>query len=176
MNLFCSSFPKDTNYLFAGSPPDNRVIYQNYSFSLKGISNGVKLDFDLHIAGELGRLDESSANIVISGEPHSPGNSALPGITQGSHHSRVRNTNGQHSVWDTIPNNGCSLLGVAKADRPDILINRPDGSVGIDIQNPCTLILYLADNGSISGGRTKYEVIITFTDGRVARAPVGGMT
>ena len=88
----------------------------------------------------------------------------------------IRNTNGQHSVWDTVPDNGCSLLGVAKADNLDILINRLDGSVAIDIQNPCSLIFYLADNGSISGGRTKLEVIISFADGRMARAPVGGMT
>jgi len=88
----------------------------------------------------------------------------------------VRNIDGQHSVWDTIPSNGCSLLGVASADRPDKLINKSDGSVDINVENPTTLILYLADNGSIRGGRTKYQISITLSDGRVGRAPVQGIS
>ena len=87
----------------------------------------------------------------------------------------VRNISGQHSVWNTIPNNRCALLGVAEADKPDKLINKSDGSVDIHVEDPAALILYLADNGSIKGGRTQYEVSITFSDGRVGRVPLQGI-
>ena len=87
----------------------------------------------------------------------------------------VRNTNGQHSVWDTVPNNGCSLLGVASGGTPDKLINRSGGCVDIDIEDSTIFILYLADNGSIRGGRTNYQVSITFSDGKIVSAPVQGI-
>jgi len=84
----------------------------------------------------------------------------------------IRNTDGRHSVWDTIPGNGHVLLGIADPRRPDVLLNRQDGSIGIDVQDPCDLLLYVADNGSIVAGKTNYQVTVTFTDGRVGRTLV----
>jgi len=84
----------------------------------------------------------------------------------------IRNTDGRHSVWDTIPGNGHVSLGIADPSRPDVLLNRQDGSIGIDVQNPCDLLLYVADNGSIKAGNTNYVVTVNFTDGRVGRTLV----
>ena len=84
----------------------------------------------------------------------------------------IRNTDGRHSVWDTIPRNGHVSMGIADPSRPDELLNRQDGSIGIDVRNQCDLLLYVADNGSIKAGKTNYVVTVNFTDGRVGRSLV----
>ena len=84
----------------------------------------------------------------------------------------LRNTDGLYSVWDTVPGNGHVLLGVAEADRPGVLVNRPDGSVDIEVGGSRSLLLYAADNSSIRGGRTHYQLSLTFADGQVGSTPV----
>ena len=84
----------------------------------------------------------------------------------------LRNTDGLHSVWDTVPGNGHVLLGVAEADRPGVLVNRPDGSVEIGVEGSHSLLLYAADNSSIRGGQTHYQLSLTFADGQMGSIPV----
>ncbi|MCX5908570.1 MAG: hypothetical protein NTY64_15690 [Deltaproteobacteria bacterium] len=84
----------------------------------------------------------------------------------------LRSLNGVHSIWDTIPGNGHVLLGVADGEDPQRLINQPDGSVAIPILNSKRLYLYVADNSSIRGGQTRYQVTVAFDDGRLATAVV----
>jgi len=73
----------------------------------------------------------------------------------------------------TIPGNGAVLLGVADAEKPNLLINKPDGSVEIEIYNSRTLLLYATDNSSIKDGQTHYQVTVNFADSRSVRVPVG---
>jgi len=84
----------------------------------------------------------------------------------------LRNTDGLHSVWDTVRGNGHVLLGVAEADRPGVLVNRPDGSVDIAVEGSRSLLLYAADNSSIRGGQTHYQLSLTFADGQMGSIPV----
>jgi hypothetical protein len=77
----------------------------------------------------------------------------------------VRNTNGQFSVWDTIPRNGYWLAAVYSGQRR---LSRNDGSVMFNVDGAIDLTLYVADNGSLSAGRTRYKIIVKFRDGRVA--------
>ncbi len=79
---------------------------------------------------------------------------------------------GPLSVWDTIPGNHWIPLGVAEMSRPDVLMNRRDGSVDIDVRKSRTFFLYLQDNGTIASGRQSFQVTVIFTDGRVAKTPV----
>jgi hypothetical protein len=81
----------------------------------------------------------------------------------------VRNIGGMQSVWDTIPGNGAVLLGIADVDRPDVLLNASDGSVSISVDHSRTLLLYAADNSSVRDGKTRYQVEVTFVDGRSIR-------
>jgi hypothetical protein len=80
----------------------------------------------------------------------------------------IRSIDGVHSIWDTTPGNGHVLLGVADAADPQRLINQPTGSVLIPIAGDKRLYLYAADNSSIKGGQTHYQVTVTFNDGRLA--------
>jgi hypothetical protein len=49
------------------------------------------------------------------------------------------------------------------------LRNREDGSVKFAVEGDTTLDLWVADNGSIAAGATRYEVIVQFNDGTVLR-------
>ena len=77
----------------------------------------------------------------------------------------IRNTNGQYSVWDTIPGNSSWLVAVYSGQRR---LNRSDGSVMFNVNGVMDLTLYVADNGSLAAGRTRYKITVKFRDGRVA--------
>jgi len=83
----------------------------------------------------------------------------------------VRNTNGQFTVWDTIPRNGMWALAVVKDGQ---LYSYNDSSI-----RPITLynnkekiLIYLPDNGSIRKGKTDYKLTVFFTDGSSAHCTV----
>ncbi|RPI28958.1 MAG: hypothetical protein EHM61_03240 [Acidobacteria bacterium] len=80
----------------------------------------------------------------------------------------VRNTDGQASNWDTVPNNVNWAVGVADRQTPNELLNRPDGSVVIPVNEKRELLLFLADNGAFRGGQTSFEALVTFQGGREA--------
>ncbi len=84
----------------------------------------------------------------------------------------LHNTGGVHSVWDTIPGNGHVLLGVADSEKPGSLLNKPDGSVAIDVHRAQRLFLYAADNSSLKDGKTKYQVTIRLNNGHMASVPI----
>ncbi len=83
---------------------------------------------------------------------------------------RVENVGGMRAVWDTVPRNGHWLLGVMRGDR---LLNLPDGSVNISLDGPSEdLTLLVEDNGSLSGARTGFRVVVEMADGRILTAMV----
>lgn len=84
----------------------------------------------------------------------------------------IHNTDGVHSVWDTIPANGHVLLGVADSEKSESLLNKPDGSVAIDIHRGQRLFLYAADNSTLKDGKTKYQVTIRLNNGHLASVPI----
>ncbi|MGC9372590.1 MAG: hypothetical protein ACP5DY_04640 [Thermovirgaceae bacterium] len=78
----------------------------------------------------------------------------------------VRNVDGTSSAWDTVPANGIWVIAVYTDGN---LRNRQDGSVRFAVEDETTLDLWVADNGSIDAGSTRYEVIVKFNDGTVMR-------
>ncbi len=78
----------------------------------------------------------------------------------------IRNVDGTSSVWDTVPGNGTWVIAVYTDGK---LRNREDGSVKFAVEGDTTLDLWVADNGSIAAGATRYEVIVQFNDGTVLR-------
>ncbi len=80
----------------------------------------------------------------------------------------IRNVDGVKSAWDTVPASSNGLIGVAQTSDPVRLLNNPDGSVAVKIQGPTDLNLYVADNGSIAGGKTNYRINVTFSDGEIS--------
>ena len=84
----------------------------------------------------------------------------------------IGNISGMYSVWDTIPENGAVLLGVADIKKPNFLLNKQDGSIDIGIHREQSFLLYVADNGSIKGKKTCYQITVTYSDGKVIIVPV----
>ncbi|MGI6774274.1 hypothetical protein [Acetomicrobium sp.] len=78
----------------------------------------------------------------------------------------IRNVDGTSSAWDTVPGNGIWAIAVYTDGK---LRNREDGSVKFAVEGDTTLDLWVADNGSIAAGATRYEVIVKFNDGTVLR-------
>ena len=78
----------------------------------------------------------------------------------------IRNVDGTSSTWDTVPGNGTWAIAVYTDGK---LQNREDGSVKFAVEGDTTLDLWVADNGSIAAGATRYEVIVKFNDGTVLR-------
>lgn len=78
----------------------------------------------------------------------------------------IRNVDGTSSAWDTAPGNGTWAIAVYTDGK---LRNREDGSVKFAVEGDTTLDLWVADNGSIAAGATRYEVIVKFNDGTVLR-------
>ena len=83
------------------------------------------------------------------------------------------------SVWDTVPNNGRSALGVSRGRD---LLNNSNGSIEIPVSGRTVLDFAMADNGTLTDGKTRFEVILRFADGKVlrgtlpAQAAQGGTT
>jgi hypothetical protein len=134
-----------------------RGIMQDLSVSLKGFGS-----VDLVSMSETPGAD-GQADAVLQLEVRRPGRVRSLGL---------RNTDGLYSVWDTVPGNGHVLLGVAEAGRPGVLLNRPDGSVDLEVEGSRSLLLYAADNSSIRGGQTHYQLNLTFGDGSLERIPL----
>lgn len=74
----------------------------------------------------------------------------------------IRNVDGTNAVWDTVPGNGIWAIAVFQDDK---LKNRADGSVRFAVDGDTTLDLWVADNGAVAGGKTRFEVIVKFDDG-----------
>ena len=85
---------------------------------------------------------------------------------------RVNNYNGQPALWDTVPANAVWMLGVATKESPQTLLNMPDGTISIDMDKLKDFVLYFADNGAVTGGRTDFEVKVTYDDGTTKKIPV----
>jgi len=84
----------------------------------------------------------------------------------------IRNVDGQSSIWDTLPGTANGAIAVALGAEPTRLLNNRDGTVRIDIKDRVDLNLYVADNGSIAGGKTNYRASVTFADGEITWCPV----
>ncbi|MFP4482136.1 MAG: hypothetical protein ACLFN0_05000 [Thermovirgaceae bacterium] len=84
----------------------------------------------------------------------------------------TRNVDGTSSAWDRVPNNGIWAIAV---DTEGNLRNRSDGSVRFAVEGRTSLDFWVADNGSITAGSTRYEVIVRFNDGTAMRG-IGGHT
>lgn len=76
------------------------------------------------------------------------------------------------SAWDTIPGNGRWAIAVVRGRET---LNNSDGSIEIPLSGKTVLDLWLSDDGSIEQGKTRYEVILRFADGRILRAPVAAL-
>lgn len=77
----------------------------------------------------------------------------------------VRSVSGPASEWDTLPGNGKWLAAVS--DSSGNILNKPDGAVSIPVSGAKTLNLWLADNGALSDGASKFKVIAVMNDGRI---------
>lgn len=89
----------------------------------------------------------------------------------------IRNIDGDKAAWDTVPTSHNPPIGVALKSEPARLINNPDGSVKLRVQDKIDLNLYVADNGTVEKGNTDFRVNVAFSDGqiywtRVEKSPV----
>ena len=75
----------------------------------------------------------------------------------------INNISGQYSIWDTLPANHFWLTAVVIDGR---VLNRSDGSVSFPISGDVGIELYVADNGSLQGNKTRYKITVRFNDGR----------
>jgi len=78
----------------------------------------------------------------------------------------IRNVDGVNSMWDTVPGNGTWAIAVLLDGN---IRNRNDGSVKFAVEGDTTLDLWVADNGAIAGGKTRFEIIVRFNDGSTLR-------
>ena len=78
----------------------------------------------------------------------------------------IRNVDGTSSMWDTVPGNGTWAIAVLMDGN---IKNRNDGSVKFAVEGNIALDLWVADNGAIAEGKTRFEVIIRFNDGTIFR-------
>lgn len=68
--------------------------------------------------------------------------------------------------WDTVPGNGRWLVAAAQGSRT---LNNPDGSLELTLSGRSVMDLWLTDNGSIEDGKTRFEILLRFADGRTLR-------
>lgn len=125
---------------------------------LKGISNYDAVGADKQIRGD----DKADGLFQLSVEAENRVISAI----------EIRNVDGMKSIWDTVPLSSNPPVGVALVSDPVRLLNKKDGSVRIEVKRRADLNLYVADNGSISGGKTNYRVTVSFADGGISWCPV----
>lgn len=129
---------------------------------LKGISNFDAVSRGKTISGD----DKADGLFTLSVEAR---NRIITAI-------EIRNVDGMKSVWDTVPGSPNGAIGVAISAQPVRLLNKRDGTVRIPVKDRVDLNLYVADNGSIAGGKTKYRVAVTFSDGEISWCPVSRST
>ncbi len=143
----------------AEEAPAQQAAYPvRMSAVLKGVSNYDAVNPGKNIAGD----DKADGLFVLTMEAK---DKEISGI-------EIRNTDGVKSSWDTIASSPNGALGVALTSDPVKLLNSRDGTVRISVQDRVELNLYVADNGSIEGGKTNYRVSVTFSDGGVSWCPV----
>ena len=125
---------------------------------LKGISNFDAVNAGKTISGD----DKADGLFTLSVEAR---NRVITAI-------EIRNVGGMKSVWDTVPGSPNPAIGVATSAQPVKLLNSRYGTVRIPVNGRVDLNLYVADNGGIVGGKTKYRVAVTFEDGEISWCPV----
>ena len=86
------------------------------------------------------------------------GAGTLTGVT-------VRSIEGESAQWDTFTNSNSWLVAVMQSDQ---VLNKPDGSMDIQLRGKSALDLLVTDNGAIANGKSRFEVSFTFSDGAVA--------
>ncbi|MFH0823468.1 MAG: hypothetical protein V2B18_12010 [Pseudomonadota bacterium] len=121
---------------------------------LKGISN-----YDAVNPGKIMKGDDKADGLfVLTVEA---GNRVVNAV-------EIKNVDGVAAAWDTVPNSGKGSVGVAYVSDPARLLNKRDGSIEIRLTDRGDLNLYVADNGSISGGKTNFRITLSFADGGVS--------
>lgn len=78
----------------------------------------------------------------------------------------IRNVDGTSAMWDTVPGNGIWAIAVLMDGN---LKNRTDGSIKFAVEGDTALDLWVADNGAVAGGKTRFEIIVRFNDGSTLR-------
>lgn len=69
-------------------------------------------------------------------------------------------------IWDTIPGNGFSLLGITAPGKG--LLNRADGAVSFDVPPHNNLMLFVEDDGFLRRrGQKHFKLLVTWSDGTV---------
>ncbi|MBL3538200.1 hypothetical protein [Aminivibrio sp.] len=86
------------------------------------------------------------------------GTGTLTGVT-------VRSIEGKSAQWDTFTNSNSWLVVVMQSDK---VLNKPDGSMDMQLRGKSVLDLLVTDNGAIANGKSRFEVSFTFSDGAVA--------
>jgi len=124
---------------------------------LKGISNYDAVSFSKAIASD----DKADGLFVLTVEAKDKEITAI----------EIRNVDGAPSIWDTVPTSNNPPIGVSLTSDPVRLINNRDGSVAIQVKDRVDLNLYVADNSSISAGRTNYRISVKFSDGGLSWCP-----
>jgi len=143
-----------------------------FSVNNEGIFKIIKPQLKSRLMG-FGSVDLVNLSETAGGDNHMDAVFKLHVMTSGTiGRIEVRNIDGMHSVWDTVPGNGEMLLGVSDIDRSGVLLNKSDGSVDISVHDSKKLLLYAADNSSFKNEETHYQVAISFVDGRSARTLV----
>lgn len=139
----------------AEAPADRGASFGvRMSAVLKGISNFDAVNPGREIKGD----DKADGLFVLTVEA---ADKEITGI-------QVQNTDGERSIWDTVPGSKNPAIGVAFMSDPVRLLNRRNGSVSVPVKDRADLYLYVADNGSIAKGNTAYRVTVTFADGGVS--------
>ncbi|MFH1115629.1 MAG: hypothetical protein V1792_17105 [Pseudomonadota bacterium] len=146
----------------AGAPPATEeaglgVAPVRMSAYLKGLSNFDAVSPGKQISGD----DKADALFLLTVEAK---DKVITGLD-------IRNVDGIKSNWDTVPGTASSAIGVASKSDPVKLLNDRDGSVKIPVKDRVDLNLYVADNGSVAEGKTKYRVAVTFADGEITWCP-----
>jgi len=70
---------------------------------------------------------------------------------------------GASGIWDTIPGNGRWTLAVRGPNNK--LLNRSDGSVNFPVPPNHNLHLFVENNGTLNRAGSRYELVVTWSDG-----------
>ena len=73
------------------------------------------------------------------------------------------------AVWDTIPGNGRPALAVVQGTKT---LNKSGGSIEVPLSGRSVLDLWMTDYGPIADGKTRFELILRFADGKLLRGPI----
>lgn len=127
--------------------PDSKPVESSSAVNLSTID----LVGRSETAGPDGKGD---ASVVIP----IPAGGTVTGVT-------VATVSGQPAIWNTTPADLVWMVGVAAKETPQVLLNKPDGTINIAMDAPKDFVLYFADNGSVAAGNSKFEVTLAYADG-----------